>query len=75
MSERAAYYTLLGLVYDILPEDAVEQYLSSRFGKGANSVTLQNVRRGTTAKLAVLLNMVAVCLPEFPVPSEVKSHL
>jgi hypothetical protein len=70
-SKTAAYHTLLGLVYDQLPEDTVAQCVTAKIS--TNTVTLQNVRRGTTHKLPLLIQMVKVCLPSFPIPAEVLS--
>lgn len=68
-SKTAAYHTLLGLVYDDLPEDTVALCLAAKVHK--NNVTLQNVRRGTTHKLPLLIHMVKVCLPKFDIPASV----
>lgn len=69
-SKTAAYHTLLGMVYDDLPEDAVAQCIKA--GISSDAVRLQNVRRGTTHKLPILIRMVEVCLPKFPIPSHLR---
>jgi hypothetical protein len=70
-SKTAAYHTLLGLVYDELPEDAVAQCIKA--GISSDAVRLQNVRRGTTHKLPILIRMVQVCLPNFVISADILS--
>jgi hypothetical protein len=70
-SKRQAYFRLLGIVYDDLPEDAVSKTIEA--GCKANPVTLQSVRRGATAKLDLLIEMVQTCLPDQKIPEEILS--
>jgi hypothetical protein len=72
-SKTAAYHTLLGLVYDELPEDTVARCLAAKVHK--NNVTLQNVRRGTTHKLNLLMEMVRVWVPSFEIPADVQAAI
>jgi hypothetical protein len=71
MTKQSAYFTLLGLVHDQLPEDAVARCLAADMK--FNVVTLQNVRRGTTHKLPILIEMVKLCLPDFSISPDILS--
>lgn len=71
MSKRAAFFTLLGLVYDSLPADAVTQTLTKFKKLGAAPSKLQNVRRGGTADLPLLIKIINACLPDFVIPDDI----
>jgi hypothetical protein len=73
ISKRMAYFKLLGIVYDDLPEDAVSKTILA--GSTAQAVTLQSVRRGATARLDLLVEMVRICLPEQVIPDEILNSL
>jgi hypothetical protein len=75
MSVRAAYFTLLGLVYDELPKEAVTITLSKNKKLTAKPAKLQNVRRGASADLKLLLVIVKACLPKFEIPESVTNSL
>jgi hypothetical protein len=75
MSVRAAFFTLLGMVYDLLPADVVSTTINANPKLKIKPVRLQNVRRGGTADLGLLVKIVNACLPDYDVPHEIGQAL
>jgi hypothetical protein len=71
LSLRAAYFTLLGSVYDQLPKDAITQTFAANKKLAVTPAKLQNVRRGGTANLELLIKIVKACLPDFVIPDAI----
>lgn len=71
LSLRAAYFTLLGSVYDLLPKDAITQTFAKEKRLAVKPAKLQNVRRGGTADLGLLIKIVKACLPDFEIPAAI----
>lgn len=71
LSIRAAYFTLLGSVYDQLPKDAVTRTFAKYKKLAVKPAKLQNVRRGGTADLDLLIKIVEACLPDFAIPDSI----
>lgn len=70
MSKQAAYFLLLGLVYDLLPEkDFANQMIKA--GSEVEATRLLLVRKGKTTDLKVLVNSVKTLLPDFKIPEDI----
>jgi len=66
MSETAAFFTLLGAIYDLIPANYAGLVLTKH--PGVNLVTLQNVRNGKTKDLALLVLLATCSLTDFKKP-------
>jgi hypothetical protein len=72
MSKKAAFFTLLGLVYDELPrKEFVNKMVLSNPNLNAGRLAL--VREGKTPDLEILIESVEVLLPDFKIPEKILS--
>ncbi|MBF9239494.1 hypothetical protein I2I05_19025 [Hymenobacter sp. BT683] len=68
MTDRQKYFHLLALVCEDLHASAVD--VAVRGGHEASSVKLMGVRHGRYIKLAWLIDLVRIGLPDFSIPAE-----
>lgn len=70
MSKQAAYFLLLGMVYDLLPDKEYAN-LMIKNGSDVDASRLLLVRKGKTTDLKVLVHSVKTLLPDFKIPEDV----
>lgn len=72
MSKNAAFFLLLGMVYDLLPKKPFVNEMIVRDPK-LDASRLRLVREGKTPDLAMLIQSVEALLPEFEIPENIIS--
>lgn len=70
MSKQAAYFLLLGMVYDLLPKKTFVNEMIIHDPK-LDASRLKLVREGKTTDLKMLVTSVNVLKPEFIIPYEI----
>jgi hypothetical protein len=70
MSKKAAYFTLLGMVYDLLPKKTFVNEMIV-INQNLNASRLALVREGKTPDLEVLIECVQSLLPDFKIPENI----
>lgn len=73
MSKTAAFFTLLGMVYDKLPENYVNLMIVKDISLSPSRLIL--IKQGKTHDLDLLIKIVQVTLPEVEIPEEVLSEV
>lgn len=71
MSKAAAYFYLLGLVYDSLPDKDFANQMILTAKSDVDASRLQLIRKGKTTDLKVLVHAVQTLLPKFKIPEVV----
>lgn len=72
LSKNAAYFTLLGLVYDQLPKNFETEFIKQDT-TGVPAKRVVSVGSGTTKDLPLLIKVVEVILPDFTIPENIKT--
>lgn len=70
MSKKAAFFMLLGLVYDLLPKKTFVNEMIVK-NSNLNASRLALVREGKTPDLEILIEAVQGLLPEFEIPENI----
>lgn len=72
MSKKAAFFLLLGQVYDLLPrKDFVNKMILVNANLNASRLAL--VREGRTPDLEILIQSVEALLPEFKISENIQN--